>query len=330
MNRAETWREFLGEIVSSAKERKRLANQLEINAATLTRWIENRSDPRQDNVLALLEALPHHRQRLTELLILEFPHYFSETSPNAILPEIPSNFYYHVIKESTAQPPQISAIVIPTLIAQQALGHLDPQKRGMAVVVIECVPPPKGEKVRSLRILQGRGTPPWDRMIEEATQLFGKESPVGHAVEQGRAIVLPNADVRKQQYPLYTPTASWTESEMAFPIMRHNKLVGSLYIASTQRDYFTPEMQTVGLSYSMLLTIAFETARFYEINTINLGLMPSREQQHSVLIHLQSTIKQVMVEYKRNGHILTRVEAEPLAWSKLEQELFRISAESDF
>ncbi len=329
MNTAETWRELLKQIVSSTKERKRLADHLDINAMTLTRWINNQSDPRQDNLLALLDMLPDYRQQLIQLMKLEFPQYFSEVPVSTIPQDIPSNFYYRVLKEYTMLPPHINATLIPILIAQQALGHLDPQKRGMAAIVVMCTPPLPNGKVRSLSILQGRGTSPWDRFINEYEQLFGSESPLGQAVEQGRVIVISDANMRKQQYPFHTPTSPWTESEMALPIMRHNALAGCLYFASTQHDYFTDELQEVGLSYSTLLSVAFDAARFYAPDDFSFGLIPSLAQQRSVLAHLQNTIKSVMVEYKQNGRILTRLEAEPLAWNQLEQALFRLSAETE-
>jgi transcriptional regulator with XRE-family HTH domain len=69
------WRILLDKVISDPQERQRIAQTLGVRSATLTRWTTNKSNPRQDNLLALLDALPDYRQQLSDSMKKEFPHF---------------------------------------------------------------------------------------------------------------------------------------------------------------------------------------------------------------------------------------------------------------
>src|SRR5437660_6946814 len=176
MEESQTWRELLGQVISEPLERQRIADALGIHSVTLTRWVTNKSNPRPENLRALLNALPKCRQRLAELLKKEYPDIFNTLPQEKIRGEVPATFYSRVLNAYTSIPPILRGSTISTLILQQMLGHLDPDREGMAIFVAQCVPPLPGQKVRSLRRTTGRGTAPWESQMDSQTQFFGAES----------------------------------------------------------------------------------------------------------------------------------------------------------
>src|SRR5437588_8694713 len=103
MRTPETWRDFLRTIIGDPHERQHLAEQLGVREITLTRWVNEESDPRPQNLRNLLNALPQHREKLLDLIREETG--FEEFS-NAIVDdatkEIPSVLYTRVFASRAA------------------------------------------------------------------------------------------------------------------------------------------------------------------------------------------------------------------------------------
>src|SRR5579859_7458767 len=79
--------------------------------------------------------------------------------------QIPAIFYESILNGSITLSPSLRFYSLASMVVQQALGHLDPQRLGLTVNVIQCMPPVGDvgvEKVRSLREVVGMGTPPWN------------------------------------------------------------------------------------------------------------------------------------------------------------------------
>jgi hypothetical protein len=53
MQELASWRELLGKIIADSHERQRIANMLGVNPITLTRWVNNESKPRPQNLRQL-------------------------------------------------------------------------------------------------------------------------------------------------------------------------------------------------------------------------------------------------------------------------------------
>src|SRR5205085_8873280 len=96
--------------------------------------------------------------------------------------DIPSEFYGRVFSARSATNETLHFWSISNLILQQALGQLDPDRLGMAITVVRCMPPSNGNKVRSLRESVGQGTPPWNGDLEQQAMFLGAESLAGYAV----------------------------------------------------------------------------------------------------------------------------------------------------
>src|SRR5437660_1650455 len=204
MNEAlpQTWRELLGTLIATSQERQRIAEAAGVSTITLTRWSTGKSNPRRDNLRPLLEAVAEHKQQFTELVTKEFPDFLKEFPEVETLMEIPSAFYARVLSAHTSSPPILRASTICILILQQIVMHLDPRLLGLVAVVTQCVPPAPGGKVRSLRLIQGRGTSPWTGQVENRTQFFGAESQTGVALQSGRNVTVQSLEIKSRLFPV--------------------------------------------------------------------------------------------------------------------------------
>src|SRR5215469_12081357 len=153
MKETSTWRELLGSIIQDPQERRRLANELGINPVTLTRWVHHESNPRPQSIQRLLHALPEHRQILLDQLLDEFGDYLPEIEDpltENLLYKIPGEFYIRVLHTRATIPHVLRFSSLCDLILQQALEQLDPNRVGIAITVVRCMPPTAGKKIRSL------------------------------------------------------------------------------------------------------------------------------------------------------------------------------------
>ena len=98
MDEPQSWRELLGRVINDPLERQRIANALDVNAITLSRWANGNSNPRPENVRNLLDALPQHHPLLLSLIAEEFPEFSTEALVTDEVPqEIPSACYARVL-----------------------------------------------------------------------------------------------------------------------------------------------------------------------------------------------------------------------------------------
>src|SRR5260370_19819940 len=157
------------------------------------------------------------------------------------------------------------------------LAQLDAPRLGMAIILVQCLAPTSGGKVRSLRTIVGRGTPPWQSFLENQTQFYGIESQVGSTVQTGRSVTISSHEEMERVFP--SQAIFIGESVFSYPILRADRITGCIYMTSTQRNHFTlPRIELIK-SYVDLLVLAFEPHEFYDISAIDLGIMPDWEWQ---------------------------------------------------
>lgn len=322
MEESQTWRELLGQVISEPFERQRIADALGIHSVTLSRWVANKSNPRPENLRALLNALPKCRQRLAELLKKEYPDLSSSLPQEKIREEIPATFYSRVLNAYTSIPPFLRGSTISALILQQMLGHLDPDQAGMAIFVAQCVPPLSNQKIRSLRKTVGRGTTPWENQMDSQTQFFGAESPIGQALLQGHPVVVQDHAIAFALCP-HHPQAALL-SALIWPILQSSCAIGCLCIISTQPIHYLQEHQQLISSYVDLLVLAFEQHELYDLSAIELGLMPPSTIQQPLLAHFPQHVTQCMLQSARNKQPLTRPQAETRVWQQFEGEFLNL------
>ena len=97
MHISESWRGLLKTIISDPQERTRLSEDLGIRTITLSRWANNETDPRPQNLRHLLAALPQHREQMLDLIREErgFED-FSDAGIDDSSSEVPATFYTSV------------------------------------------------------------------------------------------------------------------------------------------------------------------------------------------------------------------------------------------
>jgi GAF domain-containing protein len=319
----ETWQEFLGQLVSSPRERSRLAAALRIRPITLQRWVENESRPRDANIRALLKNLPPGTYPLfMRLLLRDFPELLRDELPQERLSQqIPSEFYARAMSNLALTPHPMYSQSMQDLIFQQALEHLDPDRRGLMITLVVCVPPRAGQKVRSLREVGGLATPPWPQSPAEKPMFLGSESLIGYALMHMRPYVINS----KEEMTLFP--AHWTvheRSAAAFPILRQSRLVGGLIISSVQEYFFTPPRNSVIEGYADLASCIFEQSESYDPKDVDLWLMPPYAEQLPYFASYNQRVSQKFFESYTAGQQATLQQIRQRVWQELEDDLLKI------
>jgi transcriptional regulator with XRE-family HTH domain len=325
MNQPHTWRELLGSCIEQPQERQRIAAVVGVSEVTLGRWVNGETRPRSQNLHRLLLALPQHRTLLLMLLEKEDEDLVTElrrdveqqTEPT----DIPSNFYKRVLHTLVQMPKHSFFLSLCDLILLQALEQLDPQRLGLAIIIARCMPPSIRGNIHSLREVVGRGNPPWRRNLEEQAILLGAESLTGYAVISSHLEVNQQLKDSFSLSPGYR--GPWEESATAAPILRANRVAGSLLVSSTQSDYFTPTRCQLVESYAELLAVVFADEDFYELERIDLWVMPPYEEQQRYLSTFRKRVYDVIMQANREGHMMTVAQAEQAVWQQIEQQLLQ-------
>jgi transcriptional regulator with XRE-family HTH domain len=324
----ETWRSLLKSIISDPHEKQRLAEELGIKPITLSRWTNDESDPRPQNLRHLLTALPQQREQMLELIREE--HGFEEFS-NAGFDDsaldIPSAFYNRVFAARASIVESLRFWSICNLILQQAIGQLDPDRLGIAINVVRCMTPsPVDYKVHSLRESVGFGTHPWSGDLEQKAMFLGAESLCGYVATSCRPATNQNIDERQSLIPAHK--TEHEKSASVHPILFAGRLAGCLLVSSTQYNYFLPQSRLALIeNYANLLALAFEPKEFYEPQDIELFVMPNQEEQKKYFSNFRQRVAKTMVDGARNKQPVNNIQAEQIVWQQLEEELLQHATE---
>lgn len=318
-----TWQEFLERMIENPQEKQRIAAVVRVRPITLQRWAEGVSRPRDENISMLLKILPPGSYPLfMRLLIVDFPHLVREELPaERFSVEIQPEFYARSLNALAFTPQPICRQAVQDLVLQQTLEHLDPERRGLSVSIVTCVPPRQERKVRSLREIDGLGTFPWPPNLAEKTMFLGSEALVGYAVSQVCQCVVNTRD-EVTVFPV-----RWMENERsaaAFPIMRHGKVAGALVVVSALEHFFTRTHIAVLESYSHLASLMFEAEEFFDVQEIALKMMPAYELQAPYFTGYNRRISQQFADANNRGVPITLRTARQLVWQDLEEVLLQI------
>lgn len=324
------WRELLGKITADPRERADLANALGVSTVTLLRWVNGETNPRAQNLRALLKFLPaEYRDQMAGLLTQEFPEYLGDVQiggESDAAEKIPSDFYASVLEAVIGTRKEQLFFTVSNRILTQMLGQLDPNNLGVALSIALCMPPLDGHKVRSLREVFGRGTPPWQSTLAQESLFLGAESLAGYALMKGRTIT---AGSKADRLGFYTVRwEAWEESAVACPIIREGRFAGCLIASSTQPGFFLSFRQTLVERYAQVLLLAFEPEHFYDHEDIQLLPMPSVEIQRASTANFRQRLSKVILEASRAGRTVNIEQVERLVWQQLEEELLGFTAQS--
>ncbi len=315
------WRELLGSIINNIAERDRIANEIGVHPVTLTRWASGDSSPRSHNLRQLLRALPKP-QRVQLLSSLEnFSSDISDFESDISAQEIPYQFIIEVLDARASIPDLLRYWSIARLVLHQALKQLDPERVGMAITIVRCMPPRDG-KIRSLRESLGIGTSPWAGDLEEKALLLGAESLAGHVTVSCRMEQIGDLRTNRTFLPAYQ--AEHEVSAVACPIMYASHVAGCLLVSSTQSEYFAPESRlSLVHAYANLLGLAFNPSDFCNPEALALHIMPPLSVQQKYFIGFRQHVLKLMQESTRIGARLSSLEAEQLVWQDIEESLLQ-------
>jgi transcriptional regulator with XRE-family HTH domain len=319
-NTVRGWRELLGQATRNTQEKHRLAREVGIKPITLKRWVSGESRPRVENIRRLARALPAGlSERFLSLVGAEFPSLLQENAAQAqIVPEISADLYAQVMQTYAQTPPSLAYNALYELIFSHALEHLDPEKRGMSLLLVGCVPAVEGQKVRCLRQLRGMGTPPWERDLSRKTLFLGSESVAGSVVMSYHGALLSS-----REFTVVTP-AHWTDYEqsaIASPILRQTRVAGALLASSVRPHYFNRAHQSLLDLYAHLAVLLFRPEEFYEPAAIALGAMPAPVRQVALVENFEQRVSLVLEQTRQQGMVLTIQQARQCAWQDIAEEL---------
>src|SRR5271169_2333697 len=122
------------------------------------------------------------------------------------------------------------------MILQQMIEQFDPDSLGLSIRIVRCLWHPAENRVRSLQVVRGVGTPPWSRDLGQRTILLGAESLAGMSVVKCRlaGASKPAEDARQN----FFYWEEYEQSVLAYPLMCQARIAGCLLVASTQSDGF--------------------------------------------------------------------------------------------
>ena len=315
-----TWRALLGNVLHNPQERESLAARIGVETITLQRWVSGVSKPREIALHNLLNALtPEQYALFAPLIFAEFPNLVQEN------PEIkqarlalPAEFYARVLEALAYTPMPIGRQAVQDLIFQQVLEQIDPERLGISINLVCCIPPRSGQKVHSLRDTGGLGTPPWRHDLEKKTMFLGAESLVGHMLLRFHYGVINSRD------EMTFFSANWTEHEQsvaAFSITRQGKIAGSLLVSSAHAHFFTESRVQLLERYAHLAALIFEPEEFFNPEDIDLGILPSEERQAPYFRDFNQRVSQKLSDAATSHMYISLQKAQLLVWQDLEEEL---------
>jgi GAF domain-containing protein len=327
---ADSWRELLSAIISNPKEKQRIADELGVQPITLQRWADEHNAPRPHNLRRLIDALPpQYREPFRDLLhaeqsLEELP--FATSLDTAT--EISSEFYASVLTIRASSTPNLRFTSICQRILQHALEQLDPERLGLSIWVVTCMPPSGPyNQVRSLREKVGLGTPPWGGNLEQKALFLGAESLSGNVVTTFHPEVIDDLDQEHSLMP--TSRVEEEKSCAIYPLLFSGRVAGVLLVSSTQYRHFRPQWRAdLVEQYANLIALAFEPKDFYRTEDIALNIMPPQEEQKRFFGNFRLHVADMMITAARKGQPLNPLEAEERVWRLLESELLERASSS--
>jgi hypothetical protein len=318
-----TWQELLAQLIKNPQEKRRLAYEAQVKPITLRRWVTGESQPREENIQRLARALPPHLSAaFLRLIGASFPAFArSDFTTRNIKPEIPSPLYAQLMQNYSLLPATLARSTLYEFILGHAVENLDPNKVGLSIGLICCVPPQHGQKIFALRQVAGIGTPPWERELERNVVFLGAESVAGASVISYHLSFIDSRD------EVTIAPAHWTEYEqsaVAFPILRQARVAGALLASSCQPYYFTPVLKSLVEAYAHAAALIFDSSEFYSPSDVQLGIMPDASLQLPVIGGFEQRVSRKLTEAMVHNQHITIQQAHQYIWQEIADELLQL------
>ncbi|HEV7236173.1 MAG TPA: GAF domain-containing protein [Ktedonobacteraceae bacterium] len=317
-----SWRDLLRDITRAPGASERIASTMGVSVVTLHRWVNGESKPRPHNLRQLLQALPDEQQSLLAELLEQEHMSFPAPVASDSWDQIEYPFVMQVLEMRASTPETLLFWTLCHKVFQHAIRRLDPERIGIAIRMVLCMPQASDGTIHSLRESVGSGTPPWEYLEQEAIFL-GAESLAGYVVASCLPATVENLADETIRVPAHR--AANEQSAIATPLLYANRVAGCLLVSSTQPNYFaSPSRLALITDYTRLIALALTPEQFYPPESISLRIMPSFEVQREHLASFRNRVIALMKETSHAKEPLTRSQAEQLVWQQIEEELLQL------
>ena len=327
MDASPTWQSILQQILKTPGEQQRMAVSIGLSQMTLMRWAKGESNPQRPHLTRLVQFIPPaYRDQMLEALEATYPDIHSwqkdESAEN-----IPSEFIAQLLSVCATTTDTLRFWRVSDMVLKQVITQLDPNQLGMAVTLVQCMPPCEAHsnKIRSLRERAGRGTSPWSADLEPIALFLGMESLAGYATESRRIV---NVDDLTKEKLLPAYRTEHEVSAAAHPIMLGGKIAGCLAASSTQIGYFTQQRQALLGAFSNLASLAFDKEDFYDPKLVELRVMPTPAYQRPILDSFRLRVSRLLTDATNQRLRINNTDAERKAWLQIEEELLSLPADA--
>lgn len=323
MGASPTWQSILQQIFKTPGEQQRIAVAIGLSQMTLTRWAKGESNPQRPHLTRLVQVIqPAYRDEMLTALEAYYPDIHSWLRDESS-DQIPSEFFAQLLSARTTTTDTLRFWRISDMILKQVLAQLDPNLLGLAVTLVQCMPPAemRGNKIQSLRERAGRGTFPWSADLEPLALFLGVESLAGYAVEAQRTV---NVDDLTKEKLLPAYRTDFEMSAAAHPIMLGGRIAGCLAASSTQVGYFSQQRLASLVAFSNLASLAFGKEDFYDPRLVELRVMPTPEFQRPLLNSYRQRVSRMLTDATHRRLRMSNTEAEQKVWLAIEEELLSL------
>lgn len=317
----QSWQGVLQRTIHSTRERERLATALGVHKITLTRWASGNSRPQLQVMAHLVKVLqPRDRMEFLAALQATDPEMYDKLQEETSDSVSPS-FIREVLRSRATTIESLRPWQLSATILDEAIKILDPNKLGMAITPVLCMPPVNGA-IRSLREQGGRGSYPWTVDLQHQSIFLGMNCLAGYVVQSGR--IQSVRDTRKEIYiPVFSYPPELEISAAACPIWFEGKIAGCLLAASPQAEHFTQARMDLLAHFTSIFALMLKPDDFYEHRLVQLRYVPEPEAQREILKTLRSRVARIMAESGLHGMYRTNSSAEQEAWQEIEEELLQ-------
>ncbi|GCE29447.1 hypothetical protein KDA_49310 [Dictyobacter alpinus] len=261
----DNWREMLKTIVADDKRHKMLEAELNISSITIDRWISGESNPRINNIRALL-AVPSLEKDFKKCLAQA---YHVEATPEAqdqSTREIPGVLYDSILKDLATRADTLRTWGVIALCLNDMAVRLEAQTYRAHYIISQCYYQQNKLILKEQYIFSytSRNT---QRILVDS--YLDSDTLPFIAVEVGHDILGQDGHVTNQI------GAGNIRSSAAFPFLRFGNVAGCFTVCSEESSYASLFYRHFE-KYSVLLSLAFSDREFLAIADL-LAPNPTRQ-----------------------------------------------------
>jgi hypothetical protein len=283
------WRIILSHEWDNATQERReeICNGLNLSAGTVRRWIRGEGNPKSRQTLVKLEELiPEMSQALRK----EFSSFFIDSHDTLIRSVAPVYDRVLQVFNDTEQSRVLSTIT--EIVLDAMVKHVDIEQLGLVAILGQLKHDPK-QNVEYLQFYawSGHGTGAWfeDQAIKDYQ--VDALSVSGQSVKRGLPIYYSRD--RELGRGASLACVEQINSAAAFPILRHGRIAGSVFVAAAVPNFFTRlKRDTISL-YMQMMSLAFNDTDFIAREQIRL----SNDTQESIRLAYNHLLDQFEREH---------------------------------